>query len=335
MDISSSENGIPWYERPDGRPPVFESKTLSERDQYYLWVSGTLVLEKVLDFYTNYKRNGGFPDAILLPESAARPLAYLIKAACEDIAKAKHAKVPQIFFFMTSRGTDIVQVPELELTQKLRDAQDVLQAMKEDTSGFWKYKDKERQMEKISVFEKELRSAKTEPIAAVRKQRGEEILKQLRQQGIMHPRLLVVDDFITPVAGTLKTIRAAFSGIKEVAGIGMLKLHTSQVIQGKNAWAGYIDPFSDVNDSEAVGFRYKLDPALKEAAIGVTREGELSKYVRPSPKAQPELMNDIRSGMGTIGHAIADVLLHPGPVLEQLKRQAKKFEELVEEEWEE
>lgn len=56
--------------------------------------SGRILIQKFLDDYPEK-----LPDAIILPDTAARPLLYLLRPVFEEITKKKRSAMPNFYFF--------------------------------------------------------------------------------------------------------------------------------------------------------------------------------------------------------------------------------------------
>lgn len=87
--------------------PSFES--LTEADEVLLLEAGKNTLEQLLSDFPDK-----LPDAVILPDSSARPLLYLAKPTLDAVAKLRGVDSPKYYFMATTSSKDIRTVLKLE-----------------------------------------------------------------------------------------------------------------------------------------------------------------------------------------------------------------------------
>jgi hypothetical protein len=74
-----------------------ENTVLNDWDRKILLEGGNRVIHKIME-------QEGVPDVIILPETSARPLFYLINPSFKKIAEHQNTKPPKYVFFAPSKS---------------------------------------------------------------------------------------------------------------------------------------------------------------------------------------------------------------------------------------
>lgn len=106
------ERRRPLLKKP--RPEAEKKEILNYWDRDVLKTGiNNLTLKIIEDF------GGKLPDAIILPDTSARPLMYALRPAFEAVAKEKGCRIPQIYFFKTDKSTSNEHAKEMVAARKV------------------------------------------------------------------------------------------------------------------------------------------------------------------------------------------------------------------------
>lgn len=314
-------------------PPIPECKFLSQADQENLEQSGVVIIKKLLNDFGEK-----LPDAIILPDTGARPLFYLLRTVLDEVATQRGVDTPRFYFFRYNRSliserrideeragikqVKIIEEAELEFETADKAYQDYLEneywnmpaAPREilgDVDRLREYKRpwKERldELEEIKneassrLFTLKMTEEKVKPNRELAKERAGEIDKDLKSRGISSPQIAVVDDFISAKGYTAEEITTAFG--RQIPIYGFLSSVGEEELYQLSIPARIGIPYWQGINS---GFDYRGKPA-----VGVAKDRwDVEKYVdalRGNGRDINEIKN-LRKDMGIIGKRIINQL---------------------------
>lgn len=102
---------------------------LSEQDQHHLTESARNVINQLLADFPKE-----LPDAVILPESSARPLMYLFQPIFHKVAAQRGVEVPKFYFLQREVGLDIVDLSRRkDVSGQVKDrAKEIYKAIKKE-----------------------------------------------------------------------------------------------------------------------------------------------------------------------------------------------------------
>lgn len=228
-----------------------ECQILSENDQKLLFESGERLVKLFLDDFSEK-----LPDAIIFPDTAARPLYYLLEPILRRIAQERAISLPKCYFFKTIRPNSFHDFDLYEL-------------------DYYDYA-ADPQLLKTKIDEQKMIGLRM---------RASDILYDLKKrQGVIDSSVIVIiDDDATKEANTISYIRRAFNNDAIPA---YVLLAESQEV--KNLRCGKIIK----HDSQFSGFDYRGRPKVR----GVEKGGPsiYSKTIDNSTIEKKSLRDDMK-----------------------------------------
>ena len=220
------------------------------------------------------------PDLVILPDTAARPLSYLLRPVFAQIVKETEWKMPHMEFFRVDRTANTGLL--LEICKEYRiSVEDVLagkapgiSAVTADSMfGSWLLRD-----------------------TALWKERARQITDLLTRAHIRQPDIVIFDDYITDYRVTSNAIRYAFSSNSIPVYAWMSSAYTFHKSQDPLHAVGIID-------REHPRGRGKFHYA-KGRGIGMTKDHKQHALLAtPDASALPQ-MRQLRAEMREIGEEI-------------------------------
>lgn len=274
-----------------------EKSVLSENDRATLEQAAQNVMQQFLQDYPVR-----LPEGIVFPETAARPLVYLLSPLMGEAAKQRGVAKPAMYFFKVLGQYDPMKtINQLESIYG-KEAEIAIEEERESNPRHYEF---------YAPFVKDAK-----PTHQRYRQRADEIRADLKRRGIDNPSLSIFDDYATEVGSTIRDIRRAF-GEKVPAYTLVSDASREQFTQSlAPAHAGLYANELNFPYWEMVGLDYRLD----RAAIGVEKEIDpYSMYVATyqgieaegfmNPKRNQQRMGQLRGEMRDIGSKIAIKLL--------------------------
>jgi hypothetical protein len=293
---------------------------LNEWDKEMLFKGGMAVVRKILE-----KFDDKLPDAIIYPETSARPLYYLFNPVFEKIYKKNNLKKPEVFFFNVttpylpnqfSEGEGPkswnVELNKDEIIGHLEDKIKNIEDSRED--------DHEEQADSLQLREsrEKLREQETwllhREIAGVEKTfnkripesyRAKEIKDTMIKKGIINPRFVVIDDAVMTGSTTGEISRAFKEEIPYFALFGEEGVSEPQ-------YCGILLNYdNDKNpDVDLLRFGFASMPKNK-IGVGVSKKNNLGKYSQALNKTEGFTSEDqknillLRKEMSEAGEQLA------------------------------
>lgn len=149
-----------------------EEESRSEKNKRVLYEAGKNLLPKFLADYPSK-----LPDAIVLPDTSARPLFYLLRPVLEKVADKRGVPLPKTYFFSRAGAAKASNFAGHQ-TSTLYYSEENLGKLYEDRK--------------------------------VWSERARQIIEDLRRSGINEPNIIIFDDHISRYAGTSGEISLAF-----------------------------------------------------------------------------------------------------------------------------
>ncbi len=269
---------------------------LNDWDKKYLIEGGKSI---ILKMYEDFNKN--FPDVIILPETAARPLYYLFSNVFEKVKEQKGTKIPNFVFFNVGKRAGLYQ-SGIEEDQGIEiETND--QFLKELVNTEV-YKDLSRvgspQQAQKDILDRE----DVEKVATSRafmKERAYEILDLIKGSDL---RLAIIDEFSSSGQTEIE-INKAFNKSQE-----KIPSYSITGFEGDNTGV-YMD--GEVKPNPSTGhwnFSYG-----KSQAIGVTKsfDEKYSKPIQPNDKDELSKLalekKQLREEMKGIGESVSKEVL--------------------------
>lgn len=271
-------------EAPATPEEVSKFSVLTERDQKLLEESGRNLIEKFLQDYPDK-----LPDAIIFPDTSARPLVYLFKPILEEVSQQRNVTMPRFYFFAAHRSDSVRLVKKLEGSPY--------------GVPVGKFK---RGLAEFAIAGAKKAFGEIEEIRSAWQTRANELKEELEKRGISEPELVIFDEFASIYAVTSSEISRAFG-----------KRVTTYVLT--SGWKQ--EDFNQAGLPVVVGITSKHDLALgakegmgyeqvrqeRERLIGVRKEREgTALTVSRTPNTDKALMRQLREDMTKIGRKIAE-----------------------------
>lgn len=297
MDSSESFGGeqFPW-------------ELFRDDDTQMLERAGEHVLRGILRDH-----NGGLPDAIVLPDTAGRPLTYLLLPALRELARVRGCPMPKFFFFKTidkETKTPLGGTGFADIDKGIRKLSRLIcELPREDI----------RRAPAEAALE-ELVDRKERLLSAASVQRADVIRSQLQAEGITDPSIVIVDDLSSMNFRAITNIQEAFRTSLRAYPLLSQRFDDDVELVARDKRVTFGLDIGAISKNRQHGFWYRdIHNPLKEAAIGADKHSDLlSLFVSKSPKADPALIRTLRLGMKAIGQRIAgtlreDIARHPAP----------------------
>lgn len=164
------------------KPTSGEFQVLTEHDQKLLEESGRNLIEQFLKDYPDK-----LPDAIIFPDTAARPLYYLVRPVLEKVFQERNVPKPAAFFFAPVRSDALLRV------RKVEKMSGVIRKIAESP---------------ITTYTEAKKEA--DSFRDIFKERADQIRADLANKGVDKPGIIIFDDFITGNATASSEIQRAF-----------------------------------------------------------------------------------------------------------------------------
>jgi hypothetical protein len=265
-----------------------ENTVLNDWDRKILLEGGNRVIHKIME-------QEGVPDVIILPETSARPLFYLINPSFKKIAEHQNTKPPKYVFFAPSKSDLYTQNIESKAGWDEELSEDIL-----DMESFKKYSIGELAFyegfeEKVSELEhaKSIKSIEnTFNNKFIDEKRAQELLQKIEKEFGDNPKIIIIDEFISN-GNTRSNIKRAFH--KEISDYAIFATSGSA---GASS-VGTVLPVSERNLNPSNGndttLSYK-NPGIKNS-IGVIKENgnPIVKALYKTENFTPEDQEKIRA----------------------------------------
>lgn len=254
-------------------------QVLTEYDQQLLEESTRNVMEEIAKRYPDE-----LPDAVLLPDTSGRVLAYDIDPIFKKLAPQRgFDKTPALIFFKV-QNKDYVSFDSYDYQFDLE------------------MEDEERTPE-----EKEKQAARK-----LHDARAEDILEKLRAAGIDNPEIIIIDEYASEDHATIMTIRNAFRSEDMPAFPLMARIDYRH--RNDNIYQGVVDPKILAGELSSAGFDFRVQqheamkkPEEARSFIGVTKRGrEGSMYSERAENTSGAEMKALRHDMRLIGEKISE-----------------------------
>lgn len=276
---------------------------LNEWDKKYLLEGGQNV---VLKMYEDFNRN--FPDVIILPETAARPLYYMFNHIFKKLKQEKGTKIPRFVFFNSGKKSGMTQnTLEREYGENIETTDDFIEKLlgSESHGHIINYLNQDPQ----EIHDLLVKDAEIEKVSLSRyymRQRADEVKELIRDKNL---NLAILDDY-SANGNTANEIKKAFGvDILSYAICGSSDEGTElgyTFRQGDDQW------FKEDPNPKTQHWNYSYS---KSKSIGVVKNNE-GKYTSVlKPKAAEEKIDlakekkQIREEMKSLGEEILNRLL--------------------------
>jgi hypothetical protein len=177
------------------------------------------IIEKGLTYVvTEMYRDFGntLPDAIILPDTSARPLMWALKPSFDQLSKQGIATSPRIYFFKSIRPEVGLSIEEDSFKQQISSKEEYIELKKEArererSARGDSYDDRwEDSDEDIVNRAEEMKPEEMKRARDTMQARAEEIL-QIENERLGHKaRIAVIDEYATEDALTMQELRSAF-----------------------------------------------------------------------------------------------------------------------------
>lgn len=281
--------------------PKKEEKILNDWDRKYLTEGAQGVIKHM---YADFENN--FPDVILLPETAARPLYYLLTPIFKKLQENKNTKIPKFVFFNVGKNPHGMQI-YIErysgMEGEIKESEDLRTAIVEHQ--------KTHELEQsIDEYVADAEVEKTTVSRDLMKERAEEIKEYMSVTPDF--KMAIVDDFHAWQI-SLDEIKRAF-GSREIRAYSMGTSYNIKTRDGEfEAKGGYQfqdDSEGNPDKNERLRFSY-----AGSEAIGVTKDYDV-KYTEPirysDPVESEKLAKEkmlLRDEMKSLGNTIANTII--------------------------
>ena len=275
---------------------------LNEWDKKILLEGGKNVVTKILNEF-----NGKLPDAIVYPDTSARPVYYLLDPVFSELAKNKNINKPKIFFMKVQKPDQVTSTYEdiegRELNRE--EAEFFLDKELSKHSGFIYSKTEEYKKYQNNQKESFVR---THNKRLVEKERASEINdynKKLSGNGA-RSNLVVIDEYSSN-GDTSKEINYAFG--YEVPYFSIFGSKEDNYVQNENI-GKVVDIYED--DRNPTNEKMKLSYSMGESkkAIGVEKDSNISSRYSEVNKNQTnedkEKIAKLRQEMKELGMQISE-----------------------------
>ena len=282
------------------RPPEPQAQEiLKDWDKKILEEGLTNVVQEMQDDF-----NGKLPDAIILPDTSARPLFYALAPVFRRLKEQKGIPAPRFYFFSSERLDVVQSIAEQGFEHEGgKDTIDTMEELKSYLKSIG-YSD--------SMIESQVAISDPERMKAARdtmKERANEVLAYESRYGA-RPNIAVVDDYSTEGATTAGEMRRAFN---------LPDMHVYTVFgQSDDATQPgvIIDPFERETMNPARDFKAKLTYSGRDE-VGVFKNAiQHEKYAERTKPAYKEDASRLAQGkeqlrkeMRAIGEKIAEKLV--------------------------
>lgn len=288
------------------KSPKVSPEILNDWDKENLEKGLTSIAQQMLEDF-----NGKLPDAILYPETSARPLFFAMQPILEGISRLKNLSVPRSYAYNAKRTPTTLFLAEY-FKRHGKDEQTTINTTEEMEAQFKEAHGEESKLAKYSTEAGRGEPEKMKPWRDTMRERAEEILDRENKLNPT-PRFAVIDDFATEQATTANEVRRAFNmpnmhfyAVMGQVGAGEL---TEPVTVGIE-----VDPHQKetMNPSKSFQSRFTFSHMPE---VGVTKDPNAQKRTsRLVPSEQVEktafLMKkkQLQQEMRAIGRKVADRL---------------------------
>lgn len=293
---------------------------LNEWDKEMLFKGGMAVVRKILE-----KFDDKLPDAIIYPETSARPLYYLFNPVFEKIYKKNNLKKPEVFFFnvatpslpykfregegpdnwyIDSNKDEIIDYIEKEI-KDIEDNPDIYDARHSWPSQSSEDRKKSREDQVEQLKRSIVHVQKTFNKRPLEAERAKEIKESMKKKGIINPRFVVIDDTVIE-GSTSGEINRAFE-----CKVPYFALFGEEGVSNSEYCGILLDDENDINpDTDSLRFTFAGRNENKISA-GVSKKHNLSKYSQALNKTKKFTIEDqktvalLRKEMSEAGEQLA------------------------------
>jgi len=310
-------------ERFDKIPSSIEKQEniLNDWDRKYLTEGSRGVIFKM---YEDFGKN--FPDVIIIPETSARPLFYILKPIFNKLNKEKGTNVPKFVFFNVGQKPDDFQKKYEQKGFEIKNTEDAKNLLKkeyptktEETIAVWA---EEMEVEKVNIAKKKM------------KERADEIKRYLEKNS--NTKMAILDEF-EAIGQTNDLIKKSFN-LPSMPSYSIAGFYDSGAL-GTHGYDFTLDtPGEDLTEEEKG--HYSKNPKhgrIKFSysgtrSVGVTKEYD-KKYttaIRPINELEAKQLakekKQLREEMSVIGENIAHSISSDiDEKYEKAKSNAKNF----------
>ncbi len=271
--------------------PGLDIKELQNEDVSKLLESSQILLKQFIEDYPNE-----LPTAVLLPDTSARPLKYLLDPVVDKIARKRGVQKPAFFFVKTKR---ITYLSSIEWTMEIPPGEGSEEVEKSLLRAKIRRDIGAAEREKI-VREEQMDRKKM-------RERAEEIKSSLKKKG-EKPSFVIFDDYKID-GGTISEMRLAFG--EKIPAYAFLGMHDNYEDIEVGLEDSKIDPSDKIGRYKDAtrGFKYRGTPG-----VGVTKKQSSSTYSKPIDSSEKDTKENrarianLRSDMREIGNALATSL---------------------------
>jgi len=281
--------------------PKKEEKILNDWDKKYLTEGAQgIIKHRYADFENN------FPDVILLPETAARPLSYLLAPIFKKLQENKNTKVPKFVFFNVGKNPHGMQI----YIERYSGIEGEIKNSEDFRTAIIEHQKTHELKQSIDEYVADAEVEKTTVSRGLMKERAQEINEYTSV--IPDLKMAIIDDFHAWQI-SLDEIKRAFDSRE----IRSYSIGTSYALKKRDgefeAKSGYQFQDNSEGNPDKNG-RLRFSYAGSEA-VGVTKSYD-NKYTEPvrysdsveSQKLAKEKML-LREEMKSLGNIIANTII--------------------------
>ncbi len=284
---------------PDTKNNKVEEKResiLNDWDKKILLEGGEGVIRKII-------QQDGIPDVIILPETSARPLYYLIDPSFKKIAEEQNTRSPKYIFFAPSKSDNITSDFESYATYN-EEAEDIAfdaEIFEQYIKNFKEYKNNTSDKE---LIDKTFENKKND------RNRAKELLEKIKKEFGENPKIISIDEFMSDGI-TSDNIQRAFVGVP-INGYSVFDTTTSN----RRAGSGLTIPMHDTTEGYTENPSNKNNTILSyknpsaKYSIGVTKENgnPIATTLRKTENfitEDQEKITTLRKEMKSLGEELA------------------------------
>lgn len=184
--------------------PKNSPEILNDWDKKMLEEGLAGIVEQMLNDF-----DGSLPDAILYPETSARPLFFAMQPILEGISRLKHISVPRSYAYTAERTPATLALAEY-FKRHGKDELVTIETTDEMEAQFKEAYGEETKVAEYSTKAGRGEPEKMKPWRETMRERAAEIIARENKLNPT-PRFAVVDDFATEQAATATEVRRAFN----------------------------------------------------------------------------------------------------------------------------
>ncbi len=281
--------------------PNQRKELLNPREEQILEEGLKSIVQKMFKDFNN-----NFPDAIILPDTAARPLFYALQPVIEKVHAATNSKKPRFYFFNSSKRDFVVAGFEDRQEARTGSSEGI---GPDEIHGF--YEEAVKKQPYLAEYkEGMMEDAKKKfddivPIRNAMRTRAKEI-EAFELKARSEGSIAIVDEFVTEKGETAKAIRRAFDNPDIPAYAIFSSIPEEGTEDVSRVFSGMqVDPY------DRSKFRYKFTKAAGVEKKTNDKHGPHATAIHNDPNQDEidEQKTRLRAMMRAIGERVAETIV--------------------------